>query len=82
MADGTTFGWQVIPRAGACRRTRLTLQFPVANLPLTPLASGLIMEAIGSWRRRRERNVLRLDTFAYGFSFALAMAVVRYAFGN
>jgi hypothetical protein len=54
----------------------------VANLLLTPLAAGLIMEAIGSWRQRQEKEVLRLESFAYGFCFAFSMAVVRYAFGN
>ena len=54
----------------------------VANLLLTPLAAGLIMEAIGSWRERREKEVLRLESFAYGFCFAFSMAVVRYAFGK
>lgn len=54
----------------------------VANLVLTPLAAGLIMHAIGSWRERREKEVLRLESFAYGFCFAFAMAVVRFAFGK
>lgn len=54
----------------------------VANLVLTPMAAGLIMEAIGSWLERREKEVLRLESFAYGFCFAFAMAVVRYAFGE
>lgn len=54
----------------------------VANLVLTPVAAGLVMEAIGSWRARREREVLRLESFAYGFCFAFGMAVVRYAFAH
>ena len=54
----------------------------LANLLLTPLAAGLVMEAIGAWRTRRDREVLRLESFAYGFCFAFGMAVVRYAFGN
>ena len=54
----------------------------LANLLLTPLAAGLIMEAIGSWRARQERERLRLESFAYSFCFAFAMAAVRYAFGK
>lgn len=54
----------------------------VANLVLTPLAAGLIMKTIGSWRERREKEVLGLESFAYGYCFALAMAVVRYVFGK
>lgn len=54
----------------------------VANLLLTPVAAGLIMEVVGAWRERREKEVLRLETFTYGFCFAFAMAVVRYVLGN
>ena len=54
----------------------------LANLALTPLAMGFLMDAIGSWREQREKEVLRLETFAYGFCFAFAMAVVRFAFGR
>lgn len=53
-----------------------------ANLLLTPLVAGLTMEAIGSWRGSRGKEVLKLESFAYGFCFAFAMAVVRYAFGR
>ena len=54
----------------------------VVNLVLTPIAAGFIMQAIGSWRARRDKEVVRLESFAYGFCFALAMALVRYAFGQ
>lgn len=54
----------------------------VANLLLTPLAAGVIMQAIGSWRERREKEALGLESFAYGFCFAFSMAVVRFAFGK
>jgi len=54
----------------------------IANLALTPLAMGLLMDAVGSWREQREKEVLRLETFAYGLCFAFAMAVVRFAFGR
>lgn len=52
------------------------------NLLLTPLAAGLIMERIGAWRRARDKDVIRIETFAYGFLFALAMAVVRFVWGQ
>lgn len=54
----------------------------VVNLLLTPLAAGFIMETIGAWRERREKDVLRLESFTYGFCFAFAMAVVRFVFGK
>lgn len=53
----------------------------IANLILAPVAAGLAMVALGSWRRRHGQEVIRLDRFAYGYLFALAMAAVRFAFG-
>jgi len=52
------------------------------NLVVTPLLSGATMGWIGSWRRRHDKTTLRLESFAYGFSFAFAMAVVRFVFGH
>jgi hypothetical protein len=54
----------------------------VANLIVTPLAAGAIMTLFGSWRRRRGDNLLRIDRFAYGYLFALGMALVRFGFAN
>jgi hypothetical protein len=54
----------------------------IANLVLTPIAAGIAMSVIGAWRTRRGDELVRLDRFAYGFLFALAMAAVRYYFGS
>ncbi|CAN5168459.1 hypothetical protein BH11PSE11_BH11PSE11_18330 [soil metagenome] len=54
----------------------------IANLLLTPFAAGLFMASIGAFRRRHDKDVIRLETFAYGFFFALAMASVRFFFGR
>ena len=48
------------------------------NLLITPVACGLIMAYVGKFRERRGDTPMRLDTFVYGYLFALAMAVVRY----
>ena len=56
--------------------------YRLMNVLLTPLAAGLAMMAIGAWRRRREDELVRLDKFAYGYLFALAMALVRFYFGT
>ena len=53
----------------------------VLNLIMTPIAAGAIMAAMGAWRRRHEKEVVRLDSFAYGYLFALAMAIVRFTWG-
>jgi hypothetical protein len=52
------------------------------NLIVTPVLSGAVMGWMGSWRRRHDKSTVRLETFAYGFCFAFAMAVVRFAGGR
>jgi hypothetical protein len=54
----------------------------VANLVLTPVAAGGLMCAMGAWRGRRGDTVLRIDRFAYGYLFALSLAMVRFAFAE
>jgi hypothetical protein len=50
----------------------------VLNLIITPLVCGFIMAKVGQIRERRGDKPMRIDTFLYGFLFALAMAVVRF----
>jgi hypothetical protein len=52
----------------------------VANLVATPIAVGAVMALIGAWRARRGQQVLRIDRFAYGYLFALSIALVRFWF--
>lgn len=53
-----------------------------ANLLVTPLAAGLLMSLLGAWRAGRGQALLRIDRFAYGFLFALALALVRFRFAQ
>ncbi len=53
-----------------------------ANLIITPLLSGAVMAWMGSWRRRHDKNTLRIETFTYGYCFAFSMAVVRFVWGH
>jgi VIT1/CCC1 family predicted Fe2+/Mn2+ transporter len=50
----------------------------IANLVITPIAVGLAVGAVGAWRSKRGTALVRLDKFAYGYSFALAFALVRF----
>lgn len=50
------------------------------NLILAPVAAGLLMSAVGVWRRRRGQDLLRIDRFAYGYLFALTLALIRFQF--
>jgi len=54
----------------------------IANLFLTPFAVGGLMVLMGHWRARHGEAVLRINRFVYGFLFAAALAVVRYAFAG
>lgn len=54
----------------------------IVNLIITPIAVGLLMGVMGAWRARRGQQVLRIDRFAYGYLFALSLALVRFAFAR
>jgi len=50
----------------------------LANLIVTPVICGYAMASLGRFRTRRGSAAMRLDTFSYGYLFALGMALVRY----
>ena len=54
----------------------------VVSLVVTPILAGASMSMLGAWRRKRGEELLRLDRFAYGYAFALAMAATRFSFGQ
>jgi hypothetical protein len=53
-------------------------RIPGASLIVSPLVAGLMMSLTGSALRRREKNVTRIESFDYGFLFALGLALVRF----
>ena len=52
------------------------------NLLFTPVIAGLAMSILGAYRRRKGQELLRIDSFFYGYLFALGMALVRYYFAG
>ena len=54
----------------------------LVNLVVTPVVAGFAMTLLGLWRARRGDTLLRIDRFACGYLFALAVAVVRYNFAG
>ncbi len=56
--------------------------FALLNLFVTPILAGFIMSYIGYLRKRSGKDRIRLDSFIYGFTFAFAMALIRYYFGS
>jgi VIT1/CCC1 family predicted Fe2+/Mn2+ transporter len=52
------------------------------NLILTPIIVGACMSAVGAWRGKHGMTRMRIDTFWYGYLFAMALAVVRFFGAN
>jgi hypothetical protein len=54
-------------------------RFHGISLVISPVITGVLMAGLGSARRRLGRKPVEVETFAYGFIFALGMACVRFA---
>lgn len=54
----------------------------IVNAVVTPLVAGGAMVALGAWRLKRGQQLVLIDRFAYGYLFALVMALVRLRFGS
>jgi hypothetical protein len=48
------------------------------SLLISPVISGLIMSFVGRVVRRRGKAPVQIESFTYGFTFALAMALIRF----
>jgi hypothetical protein len=42
----------------------------------------MAMSLLGHWRAKRGDPVLRIDRFAYGYLFALGVAIIRFKFAQ
>jgi hypothetical protein len=47
-----------------------------------PLVAGCCFSLLGHWRVKQGQHLIRLDSFAYGFAFALAFGLVRFLFAR
>lgn len=52
----------------------------ILNLILTPIMLGLFFAGFGRFRERKGFDLFGLDHFAYGFVFALVVALIRFKF--
>lgn len=50
------------------------------SLVAAPVLAGLAMAGLGWWLERHGKRRLRLDSFIYGFIFAMPMAIVRFLY--
>src|SRR5215471_1039204 len=57
-------------------------KIPGLSLVVSPVIVGFMMALTGSILRRHEKRVVRIESFGYGFAFALGMALVRFVFSN
>lgn len=52
------------------------------NLAISPVIIGLIMKYRGHYLKGKDKKAIRLDSFWYGYAFALTFSLVRFYFGN
>ena len=50
----------------------------LGNLFIIPILLGGCMMLVGKFRTKKDKPLIRLDSFAYGFLFAFSMSLVRY----
>jgi hypothetical protein len=50
------------------------------SLIISPILAGFVMSQFGRLLRNRGARTIQIESFVYGFAFALATAVVRFVF--
>ena len=55
-------------------------KFHGISLLVSPVMAGLGMAGLGWLLKRSGKRVMRLDSFTYGFVFALPMAIIRFLY--
>ena len=57
-------------------------RFHGISLVVSPVITGFAMSALGSILRRHGKKVVPIESFWFGFAFALGMALVRFFFAK
>jgi hypothetical protein len=57
-------------------------QFHGISLVISPVITGLFMSQVGIILRRTGKRTVQIESFGYGFTFALGLAIVRFAFAK
>jgi len=52
------------------------------SLLVNPVIAGVVMSSIGSMLRKRDKRVVQIESFGYGFAFAFGMALLRFFFAK
>ena len=53
---------------------------PGLSVVVSPILAGLGMSLVGTNLRKWNKKAMQIETFGYGFAFALGMALVRFIF--
>ena len=56
----------------------MDLWLRILNLIITPVVCGLLMSRLGQEKEKSGKKTIRMDSFFYGYLFALSLAVVRF----
>jgi hypothetical protein len=55
-------------------------RFHGISLLISPVVTGFVMSQVGLVIRRKGKHAVRIESFGYGFMFALGVAIVRFIF--
>lgn len=57
-------------------------RFHGISLLVSPVVAGLVLSSVGNVMGRWKKKVVPVETFGYGFAFALGMALIRFFFAK
>jgi hypothetical protein len=55
-------------------------RFHGVSLLVSPVLTGLVMSQVGRFLRRQGKESVQIESFGYGFTFALGVAMIRFIF--
>ena len=55
-------------------------KFHGISLVISPVITGLVMSQVGTVLRRKGKQAVRIESFGYGFTFALGLAIIRFIY--
>ena len=78
LLAGSTFG--IVSLLPFPRPLFRASRFHGISLMISPVITGLLMSQIGLMLHRTGKRAVQIESFKYGFTFALGVAVVRFMF--
>ena len=85
----STFGYLILASIGAGISLLIfpnhhldKIEYRILNLVLTPLLIGYVMSVRGKILTQKMKDPIKLDTFAYGYLFALTFGLIRFFFAH